>query len=160
MKIEKDTVAQFHYSLKNEAGELLESTEGNDPMAYLHVHKNIIPGLEKAMLGKAQGDTFTVTVEPKEGYGERKADAKQRIPLKQLQGAKKWRKGMVAVVQTDQGQRQVVIEKVGKFNADCDLNHPLAGKTLTFDINVVSVREATAEEKSHGHAHGVGGHHH
>ena len=66
----------------------------------------------------------------------------------------------MAVVQTDQGQRQVVIEKVGKFNADCDLNHPLAGKTLTFDINVVSVREATAEEKSHGHAHGVGGHHH
>ena len=160
MKIEKDTVVQFHYSLKNEAGELLESTEGNDPMAYLHGHKNIIPGLEKAMLGKAQGDTFTVTVEPKEAYGERKADAKQRIPLKHLQGAKKWRKGMVAVVQTDQGQRQVVIEKVGKFNADCDLNHPLAGKTLTFDINVVSVREATAEEKSHGHAHGVGGHHH
>lgn len=160
MNIEKDTVVQFHYTLKDESGEQLETTAGKDPMAYLHGHGNIIPGLEKEMLGKQEGDQFSATVEPKDAYGERKEGQTQRIPIKHLQGAKKWRKGMIAVVQTDKGQRQVVIEKVGKFNADCDLNHPLAGKTLTFDIEIVSVREATAEEKSHGHAHGVGGHHH
>ncbi len=160
MNIEKDTVVQFHYTLKDESGEQLETTAGKDPMAYLHGHGNIIPGLEKEMLGKQEGDQFSATVEPKDAYGERKEGQAQRIPIKHLQGAKKWRKGMIAVVQTDKGQRQVVIEKVGKFNADCDLNHPLAGKTLTFDIEIVSVREASAEEKSHGHAHGVGGHHH
>lgn len=160
MNIEKNSVVQFHYSLKDETGEQIETTEGKDPMAYLHGHKNIIAGLEKALLGKSEGETFSVTIEPKEAYGARKEDALQRIPLKHMQGAKKWKKGMVAVVKTDQGQRQVVVQKVGKFNADCDLNHPLAGKTLTFDIDVMSVREASAEEKSHGHAHGVGGHHH
>ncbi len=159
MTISKDSVVQFHYTL-SEGGETLETTKDGDPMAYLHGHNNIIPGLEAAMVGKAEGDSFSVTVEPTQGYGERKDGATQRIPLKHLQGAKKWRPGMMAWVQTDQGQRQVTIIKVGKFNADCDLNHPLAGKTLTFDVEIVGVRPATEEEKSHGHAHGVGGHHH
>ncbi len=160
MNIEKNCVVQFHYSLKDESGEVLESTEGKDPMAYLHGHKNMIVGLEKQMEGKSEGDKFTAQVEPKDGYGERKEGSTQRIPLKHMHGAKKWKKGMVATVQTDQGQRQVVVQKVGKFNADCDLNHPLAGKNLSFDIEVISVREATGEEIAHGHAHGVGGHHH
>ena len=160
MNIEKNCVVQFHYSLKDESGEVLESTEGKDPMAYLHGHKNMIVGLEKQMEGKSEGDKFTAQVEPKDGYGERKEGSTQRIPLKHMHGAKKWKKGMVATVQTDQGQRQVVVQKVGKFNADCDLNHPLAGKNLSFDIEVISVREATGEEIVHGHAHGVGGHHH
>ncbi len=159
MSITKDTVVQFHYTL-TEGETQLESTAGGDPMAYLHGHGNIIVGLEKAMEGKAQGDTFSVTVEPAQAYGERKADASQRISLKHLQGAKKWRPGMMAWVETDKGQRQVTVVKVGKFNADCDLNHPLAGQTLTFDIEIIETRPATAEEKSHGHAHGVGGHHH
>ncbi|MBA54048.1 MAG: peptidylprolyl isomerase [Pseudomonadales bacterium] len=159
MSIGKDSVVQFHYTL-TEAGTELESTKGGDPMAYLHGHQNIISGLEQAMAGKAEGDTFSVTVAPADAYGERKDDLTQRIPLKHLQGAKKWRPGMVAWVETDQGQRQVTVTKVGKFNADCDLNHPLAGKTLTFDVEIVEVRAATDEEKAHGHAHGVGGHHH
>lgn len=159
MSIGKDSVVQFHYTL-TEAGTELESTKGSDPMAYLHGHQNIISGLEKAMEGKGEGDTFSVTVEPAEAYGERKDDLTQRIPLKHMQGAKKWRPGMVAWVETDQGHRQVTVTKVGKFNADCDLNHPLAGKTLTFDVEIVEVRPATEEEKAHGHAHGVGGHHH
>lgn len=159
MSITDGTVVQFHYTL-TEAGNELESTKGGEPMAYLHGHNNIIVGLEKAMAGKSEGDTFSVTVEPAEAYGVRKEDATQRIPLKHMQGAKKWRPGMVAWVETDQGHRQVTVVKVGKFNADCDLNHPLAGKTLTFDVEVIATREATEEEKSHGHAHGVGGHHH
>lgn len=159
MSITKDSVVQFHYTL-TEGDKQLESTAGSDPMAYLHGHGNIIVGLENAMEGKSEGDRFSVTVEPIDAYGERKQDASQRISLKHLQGAKKWRPGMVAWVETDQGQRQVTIIKVGKFNADCDLNHPFAGKTLVFDVEIVEVRPATAEEKAHGHAHGVGGHHH
>lgn len=159
MSIDKDSVVQFHYTL-TEAGAELESTKGSDPMAYLHGHQNIIAGLEKAMEGKAAGESFSVTVEPAEAYGERKDGLAQRIPIKHLQGAKKWRPGMTAWVETDQGHRQVTVTKVGKFNADCDLNHPLAGKTLTFDVDIVEVRPATDEEKAHGHAHGVGGHHH
>ncbi len=160
MNISKDTVVQFHYSLKDDKGELIESTEGKDPMAYLHGHSNIIPGLEKALEGKAVGDSFTVTIEPKDGYGPRQENSMQRISLKHLQGARKWKPGMMAFVETDKGYRQVTVLKVGKFNADVDTNHPLAGKTLVFDIQVADIREASAEEKSHGHAHGVGGHHH
>lgn len=160
IEIEKDTVVQFHYTLTNAQGEQLESTEGADPMAYLHGHGNIIPGLERALQGKSEGDSFSVTIEPADAYGERKDIPGQRIPLKHLLGAKKWRPGMTAWVETDQGRRQVTVAKVGKFNADCDLNHPLSGQTLTFDIQVLQIRDATEEEKSHGHAHGVGGHHH
>lgn len=160
MSISKDKVVQFHYNLKNDKGEQIESTEGRDPMAYLHGHGNIIPGLEKALEGKAVGDKFTVTIEPKDGYGERQEAEWQRIPLKHLQGARKWKPGMMAFVETDKGYRQVTVMKVGKFNADVDVNHPLAGLTLTFDIDVVDLRDASEEEKSHGHAHGVGGHHH
>lgn len=160
MNIAKDTVVQFHYTLKDGKGELIESTAGKDPMAYLHGHSNIIPGLEKALEGKAVGDSFTVTVEPQDGYGQRKEDAMQRISLKHLQGARKWKPGMMAFVETDQGYRQVTVVKVGKFNADVDTNHPLAGMTLVFDIQIADIREASEEEKAHGHAHGVGGHHH
>lgn len=160
MNIAKDTVVQFHYTLKDDKGELIESTEGKDPMAYLHGHNNIIPGLEKALEGKAVGDSFSVTIEPQDGYGERKENAMQRISLKHLQGARKWKPGMMAFVETDQGYRQVTVVKVGKFNADVDTNHPLAGMTLVFDIQIADIREASEEEKAHGHAHGVGGHHH
>lgn len=160
MSIHKDSVVQFHYSLRDAQGEEIESTRDSNPMAYLHGHSNIIPGLESAMAEHDTGDKFEVTVEPEQGYGLRKEDAVQRIPIKHLRGARKWKPGMVAWVETDQGQRQVTLTKVGKFNADCDLNHPLAGKTLTFDVEIVEVRDATEEEKAHGHAHGVGGHHH
>ena len=160
MNISKDTVVQFNYTLKTPAGDIIESTEGKDPMAYLHGHSNIIPGLESALEGKAVGDSFTVTVEPKDGYGPRQENAMQRISLKHLQGARKWKPGMMAFVETDKGYRQVTVVKVGKFNADVDTNHPLAGQTLVFDIQIADIREATDEEKSHGHAHGVGGHHH
>lgn len=160
MNIANDHVVQFHYTLKDESGEVVETSRDEQPMAYLHGHRNIIPGLEEAMAGRAEGESFSVTVPPEKGYGEVREGATQRIPLKHLQGARTWRPGMTAVVETEHGPRQVRIVKVGRFNADVDLNHPFAGKTLTFDIEVVSVREATDEEKAHGHAHGDGGHHH
>lgn len=160
MTIKQDTVVYFHYTLKNEAGELLESSNGQEPTAYLHGYGNIISGLQKAMENKAAGDSFSVTVNPKEGYGERIEGSTQRVPIKHLMGAKRWRPGMVATVQTDNGQRQVTIVKPGKFMAEVDSNHPLAGKTLHFDINITDTRDATPEEIAHKHVHGPGGHHH
>lgn len=160
MKITDKCVAQFHYTLKDEAGTELESSKGRDPLAYLHGFNNMLVGVEKALTGKEQGESFSVTLQPEDAYGERKEDAIQRVPVKHLQGSQKWKAGMTAVVETEQGQRQVTIIKVGKFMVTVDINPPLAGKVLTFDLEVVDVREATAEEIEHGHAHGVGGHHH
>lgn len=160
MEISKNSVVQFHYTLKDESGEQLESSYSGDPVAYLHGHNNMIVGVENALAGKDDTAEFSVTVAPDDAYGEIQADAQQRVPTKHLQGADKWAPGMIATVNTEQGQRQVTIVKVGRFMVTVDLNHPLAGKTLTFDIKVESVREATEEEIKHGHAHGVGGHQH
>jgi FKBP-type peptidyl-prolyl cis-trans isomerase SlyD len=160
MNIAKDHVVQFHYTLSNEAGTELESSRGGEAVAYLHGHGNIIPGLEEALLGKTAGDTFSVTVPPEKGYGPRHDGAVRRVPIKHLEGASSWRAGMQAIVNSDQGRRQVTVVKVGRFMADVDLNHPLAGQALTFDVEVVGVRPATDEERAHGHAHGEGGHNH
>jgi len=163
MKITDKTVVQFHYTLKDEAGEELESSFGSDPLAYLHGQKNMLVGVENALTGKEKGEKFTVTLQPEDAYGEYQEGAVQRIPAKHLQdgaGTTKWKAGMVATVQTEQGQRQVTVMKSGKFMVTVDMNSPLAGKVLTFDIEVVDVRAATDEEVEHGHAHGVGGHKH
>ncbi|WP_462164721.1 FKBP-type peptidyl-prolyl cis-trans isomerase [Pseudoalteromonas xiamenensis] len=157
MQVAKDTVVEFHYTL-SEADNQIESSHTNgEPLVYLHGNEGMLPGLEAAMESKAAGDKFSVTLEPAEAYGERRDEFVQRIPLKHLQGAKVWKPGMTAIIHTDQGRHQVTIVKVGRFNADCDLNHPLAGKTLTFAVELMSVREATAEELAHGHVHAAGG---
>lgn len=156
MNISKDSVVEFHYSL-SENGSEIENSFGEAPLAYLHGRSNMLPGLEDAIDGKQAGDKFEVALKAEDAYGPRHEDAVQRIPLKHLQGAKTWKAGMTAIVNTEQGQRQVTLLKVGKFNADCDLNHPFAGKDLTFNVEIVSVREATEEELSHGHVHGAGG---
>lgn len=164
MKITNKTVVQFHYTLKNEAGEEIENSLSSEPLAYLHGYKNMLVGVENALEGKEAGEKFSVTLQPEDAYGQREEDAIQRVPVKHLQGLPsknaKWKAGMTAVVQTDAGQRQVTVIKAGKFMITVDTNPPLAGQVLTFDLEVVDVREATAEEVEHGHAHGAGGHHH
>ena len=163
MKITDKSVVQFHYVLKDEAGEEIESSYAGEPLAYLHGYKNMLVGVENALTDKAAGDKFSVTLQPEDAYGERKEEAIQRVPVKHLQGnvkGGKWKAGMPAVVNTDDGQRQVTVVKAGKFMVTVDITPPLAGKVLTFDLEVVDVREATEEEIQHGHAHGVGGHHH
>lgn len=160
MNITKNTVVQFGYTLKSETGDVIESSSPTTPVAYLHGQGNIIAGLERALEGRAEGDQFSVTVPPEDAYGPRKDGSVQRIAVKHLQGARKWKPGMIAHVDTEHGRHQVQIVKVGKFMADVDTNHPLAGKTLVFDVQVVSVRAASDEELAHGHAHGAGGHHH
>lgn len=159
MIITKDSVVQLHYRVSDASG-LIEDSAKGEPMLYLHGHKNMLPAIEQALEGKAAGDELSLVVEPKDAYGERDDNAIQSIQVKHLKGAKKWAPGMTAIVETEHGPRQVKIVKVGMFKAEVDVNHPLAGKTLTFDLNVVSVRPATAEEIAHGHAHGAGGHHH
>lgn len=160
MPIEKNQVVLFHYSVSDEEGNDIESSRSAEPNAYLHGHGGIIAGLEEALEGRDAGDSFSVTVAPEKAYGMRKPDAVQRVPIKHLQGAKRWRPGMVAQVQTERGPRHVIVAKVGHKFADVDTNHPLAGKTLTFDIEILEVRDASAEEIAHGHVHGPGGHHH
>ncbi|MBE0366263.1 FKBP-type peptidyl-prolyl cis-trans isomerase [Pseudoalteromonas aurantia] len=159
MHITKDTAVEFHYTL-SEGDQHIETSTTDEPLSYIHGNDSMLPGLEKALDNKTTGDKFSVTLSPEESYGEFKEGLVQRIPIKHLQGLgnnKAWKAGMSAIVESNQGKHQVTIIKVGKFNADCDLNHPFAGKTLTFDVEVISVREATAEELSHGHVHGAGG---
>ncbi|MGS0677187.1 FKBP-type peptidyl-prolyl cis-trans isomerase [Shewanella sp. 30m-9] len=160
MSIKDDSVVQFNYTLRDSQGEVLETNEGLDPIAYLHGHDNMMPGVEDALTGKDVGAKFSVTLPASETYGERNDDAEQRVSVKHLQGASVWKPGMRALINTDEGQRQVTIIKVGKFMATVDVNHPLAGRELTFDLEVIDVRDATNEEIAHGHAHGKGGHHH
>jgi FKBP-type peptidyl-prolyl cis-trans isomerase SlyD len=160
MKITKDTVVQFNYVLKDVDGNILEQTDTDQPIAYLHGHKNMLAGVEGALEGHEASESVAVTLAPEDGYGNVKEDALMKIPLKHLQGAKKWRPGMIATVNTEKGQHQVTVVKLGRFMVTVDSNHPFAGKTLTFEMDVVSVREATANEISHKHAHGAGGHQH
>lgn len=159
MKIEKDRVVRFHYTVGEVGQPATESSQGGEPLAILIGHNNIIPGLETAMEGREAGETFAVDVPAAQAYGERREGMTQRIPKKHF-GDQRLVPGMQVVLQTNFGPRAVTIEKVGMSVVDVDLNHPMAGKDLHFDIEVVEVREASAEEIEHGHVHGDGGHHH
>ena len=159
MKIEKDRVVRFHYTVSEVGQEPLETSEGREPLAILIGHGNIIPGLEKAMEGREAGEKFEVDVVAAEAYGERREGLTQRVPKKHFKGAR-LEPGMQAVLPTNFGPRAVTIQKVGMSVVDVDLNHPMAGKDLHFAIEIVEVREAFAEEIEHGHVHGDGGHHH
>ncbi|MFC5570610.1 peptidylprolyl isomerase [Lysobacter yangpyeongensis] len=159
MKIEKDRVVSFHYTVSEQGQEPLESSFGRDPLVILVGHGNIIPGLEQAMEGKAAGDKFEVDVAAADAYGEKRDGLSQRIPKKHF-GNQRLEPGMQVILQTNFGPRAVTIQKVGMSVVDVDLNHPMAGKDLHFAIEIADVREASAEEIEHGHVHGEGGHHH
>lgn len=160
MQIAKDTVVNFHYVLTEVGGEQVESSYDVDPMAFLVGHQNIFPKIEEALMDKAEGDKVSVELAPVDAYGERQEGATQRVPIKHLLTKGRLKPGMTVKVNTEQGARDATVVKVGLKNVDLDTNHPLAGKTLTFDIEVVAVRAGTEEEIDHGHAHGVGGHQH
>lgn len=158
--IAKDTVVKLHYTLTDDQGTVLDKSNDN-PLAYLHGHHNIISGLEDALLGKSIGDKFTVTVEPADAYGEYHAEAVQEVPRANFQGVDNITVGMQFQAQGGDGDVMLVtVKDVTDEMVIVDGNHPLAGVTLTFDVEVVDVRDATAEEIAHGHAHGDGGHHH
>ncbi|MGY6518968.1 MAG: FKBP-type peptidyl-prolyl cis-trans isomerase [Lysobacteraceae bacterium] len=159
MQIADRCVASFHYTLTNDAGEVLDSSNGRAPLAYLHGAGNIVPGLEKAMEGKTVGEAFKVDVAPAEGYGERHDALIQVVPREAFQGVDDVQPGMQFQAQSNQGVMSVTVTKIEDGQVTVDGNHPLAGETLHFDIEVTEVREATAEELEHGHAHGAGGAH-
>ncbi len=160
MNIEKNSVVMLRYCLRDDAGDIIDDAMKGEPIALLHGHGNIMPGLENALSGRAAGDEFDVIVEPVDGYGLRKDDQIQRLSKKYFPDAKRLKPGMATVVQTKEGQRQVTVHKVGGKVIDVDLNHPLAGKRLHFRLNIVDVREATESELAHGHAHADGQDHH
>lgn len=159
MKIEKDCVVRFHYSVSEQGHESLESSNDGEPVAILVGHGNIIPGLETAMEGHETGDRFEADVAATDAYGERRDNLTQRVPKKHFK-EQRLTPGMQVLLQTNHGPRAVTIQKVGMSVVDVDLNHPMAGKDLHFDIEIVEVREATPEELEHKHVHGEGGHQH
>jgi len=160
MPIAKDSVVSIHYTLKDDAGAVIDSSAGSDPLTYLHGHGNIVSGLENALEGKETGNKIVVTVPPAEGYGDYNKDLVQKVPRRSLKGIPNVRVGMQLQAQTEQGTRVVTVTNVQSDMVTIDGNHPLAGKALNFDVEVTEVRSATEEELSHGHVHGPGGHHH
>ena len=160
MQIANNTVVTFHYQLSEIGGDYTEDSTTGEPLLYLHGHRGILPGLEDAMLGHSSSDSFSVEVSPEQGYGLHKEDGLQRVPIKHVVSPGKPRVGNIVSVNTARGEVKATVLKVGKFNIDVDTNHPLAGKHLKFDVQVIDVREATMEEVAHRHAHGPGGHQH
>ncbi|EKF73201.1 peptidyl-prolyl cis-trans isomerase [Alcanivorax hongdengensis A-11-3] len=161
MAIENGKVVTLHYTLYDatDASQIEDSRDG-EPMAYLHGANNIIAGLEKALAGKEEGEQVDVTLEPADAYGEYNPELFQRISRKYLKHAGKLMPGKTVTVSTDEGPRMVTVLKIGLKTVDIDANHPLAGKSLRFVLDITEVRDATDEEKAHKHAHGPGGHHH
>lgn len=160
MQIANNKVVSIHYKLTNDAGDILDSSEGQEPLAYLHGLGNIIPGLENALSGRALGDKFSVTVAPADGYGERDNEMVQSVPRSAFQGVDQILPGMQFQAQSPEGMQLVTVIDVDGDEVILDGNHPMAGITLTFDVEVTEIRDATAEELEHGHVHGPGGHHH
>ncbi|MGO8828698.1 MAG: FKBP-type peptidyl-prolyl cis-trans isomerase [Steroidobacteraceae bacterium] len=160
MEIAADSVVLIHYTLKDDSGAVLDSSAGGEPLAYIQGHGNLVPGLEKALEGRQGGNTVTVTLSPAEGYGTRDEALVQRVPKRSLQGSGEIRKGMQFQARTEGGMRVFTVTAVAGDMVTLDGNHPLADQTLHFDVEVVSVRQATTEELEHGHVHGAGGHHH
>jgi len=152
--IGQNSVVSVHYKLTDDEGNVLDSSEGAQPMAYLHGAGNIIPGLEKALAGKGEGDSLQVRVEPAEGYGEVNPAGIKTIERAAFEGVESVEVGMAFEAQAPDGTtQQIVVKKVEGNEVTIDTNHPLAGVTLNFDIQIVGVRQATKEELDHGHSH-------
>ncbi len=160
MEVTADRVVTLHYTLKDDGGAVLDSSAGGEPLAYIQGHGSLVVGLEKALEGKADGTSLSVVVAPADGYGTRDESLVQRVPKRTLQGAGALKKGMQFQARTEGGMRLFTVTAVIGDMVTLDGNHPLADQTLHFDVQIVGVREATAEELEHGHVHGAGGHHH
>lgn len=168
MRVDTNRVVAFHYRLcevrpDGNRSQWLEASFGRQPLLYLHGHGNVVPGLEQAMAGKRAGDRIEITLTPEQAYGPRTSNEMLRIPIKHLHRAPERKHlvpGAIVSVKTNRGIKNALVIKVGKFNVDLDTNHPYAGRTLHYQIEVLGVRQATAEEVAHRHVHGPGGHQH
>jgi len=160
MSIAQDQVVSIHYTLRDDAGEVVDRSADGAPLAYLHGHGQLIPGLERELTGKKPGERLQLKVPPAEAYGEYDHALVQKVPRRALKGVGDPRVGMRLQAQTPQGPRAVTVTQVSGDLVTLDGNHPLAGKNLNFEVEVAAVRPATEEELAHGHVHGAGGHHH
>lgn len=154
MQITQNTVASIEYTLKDNEGQVLDTSEGREPLTYLHGSGNLVPGLEAALEGNGEGDSVSVTVEPAEGFGERDENLIQQVPKAAFEGVDSIEAGMRFQASDESGQGRIVtVTEVADDEVTVDANHPLAGVPLNFDVNVVEVRAASEEEIEHGHVH-------
>ncbi len=159
MQIEKDKVVTVHYRVSELQGDVIEDSHDDEPLVYLHGYNAMAQPLETEMLGKGVGDKLSLTIE--NAYGEREEGLVQRVSINHVvregKSKPKLKPGMIVYLNTKQGSRPVTVVKAGLKFADVDTNHPYAGKPLQFDVEVLKVRNASADEISHGHVHGEGG---
>jgi FKBP-type peptidyl-prolyl cis-trans isomerase SlyD len=160
MLISAQKVVSIHYTLTNDEGEVLDSSMGHEPLAYIHGTGAIIPGLENALSGKLAGDKLNVRIPPEEAYGERDEGMIQAAPRAAFHGVDVIEPGMQFHAETQDGMQLVTVLEILDEEVILDGNHPMAGLTLNFEVEITDVRDATPEELDHGHVHGEGGHHH
>lgn len=160
MKIAENRVVSIDYELTDEEGTVLDSSEGNGALSYIHGIGQLIPGLEEALEGKEEGETVQATVTPDRAYGEYDESLLFSVPKERMPQDTSLEVGMQFEAQTQQGDKRIVtLSEVGENEVKLDANHPLAGKTLSFDVSVQEVRDATDDELSHGHVHEAGSDH-
>ena len=160
MKIEQNKVGAIHYTLTNDTGEIVDSSQGKEPLFYIHGFGNLIPGLEKELEGKVTGDSFSTSIEAADGYGDRREELIQEVPKSNFKDVEAIEAGMQFQAQGPEGAQAVTVTGVNEEIVTVDANHPLAGQTLHFQVEITEVRDASQEELDHGHVHGPGGHEH
>ncbi len=161
MTISQHKVVSIHYKVVDaDSSEMIDTSEGGEPMTYLHGARNIIPGLEQALEGKSVGDEIEVTIAPADAYGEHSDDRIQKVPIEAFEQMEKVEPGMMVTAQSEQGQINLMVVEVDEATVTVDANHPLAGKSLKFDVRVEQIRDASDEEIAHGHVHGPDAHNH
>ena len=159
MEIAKNRVVTIEYTLKDSEGEVIDTSEGEEPLVYIHGVGTLVPGLESKLVGSSAGDTMSVDVEPEAGYGVRDEDLVINMPKERFSEIEDLSVGMQLEATMSDGEQIITIKEIGDDEVIVDANHPLAGMVLHFDIEIKEVREATAEELDHGHAHSHGHHH-
>ena len=160
MQIKTNAVVSIHYTLTNKTGEVLDTSDGSEPLAYLHGRGNLIPGLEKELEGKEKGSKVQVTVPPEEAYGVHDENLIREVAREAFKDIQDVQPGMQFQSQSEQGIEVFTVTKIEGDKITIDGNHALAGEILSFDVEITDVREATEEEITHGHVHGPEGHHH
>lgn len=161
MQISEQKVVTMNYEVADDQGQLIDRSEEGGPLAYIHGNGQLIPGLETALEGRGKGDKVAVDVPPEQGYGERDEKGVQTVARNQFDDSVEIEVGMQFEAEDDdEGHQIVTVAAVDGENITLDTNHPLAGKNLRFEVEILDVRDASAEELSHGHVHGPGGHDH
>jgi len=156
MSVEEKKVVSIQYTVLDDQGQIIDTSDGGEPLVFLCGAQNIIPGLEEALIGKNVGDELKVNVPAAKAYGEYQEEGVQQVPLEAFEGVDKVEPGMAFSAETEQGPVNLIVTAVEDNMVTVDANHPLAGKDLTFDVTIEDVRDATDDEIAHGHVHGEG----